>query len=63
MDTYGKVLGATTGGLGAGAIAVLPNTGGSRSVVMDVALLSVAVGVAILATTAVSVLAKRYFRA
>jgi hypothetical protein len=64
MDGYGpKILGLSTGGLGGGAIATLPNTGGSRSIIMDVALISVAAGVAILLSTAARAMAKRHFSA
>ena len=59
--TYTNVLGATTGLGGGAAVAVLPNTGGSRSVVIDIALLSVAVGLAVLVSTAVRAIAKRYY--
>jgi LPXTG-motif cell wall-anchored protein len=62
MD-YGKVLGVTTGGLGAGAIAVLPNTGGSRSVLVNVAILSVAVGAGVLFSTIAAVAIKRHYKA
>ena len=61
MD-YGKVLGVSTGGLGAGAVAVLPNTGGSRNVLAEVAILSLAVGVAVLLSTAVSIAVKRHYK-
>ena len=60
---YGKVTGIITGGMGAGAIAVLPNTGGSRSVVRIVAMLSVAIGLAVLVSTAIRYLAKRRYNA
>jgi hypothetical protein len=58
-----NVLGATTGGLGAGAIAVLPNTGGNRSVLANLALLSIAVGLAILVSTAIRIVVKRHYSA
>lgn len=53
---YGVVLGATTTGA---AIAVLPKTGGNRSVITGVALASLVIGVAVLVTTAVRFVAKR----
>jgi hypothetical protein len=58
-----NVLGATTGGLGAGAIAVLPNTGGNRSVLANLALLSLVVGLAILVSTAIRFVVKRHYSA
>jgi LPXTG-motif cell wall-anchored protein len=57
----GAVLGATTTGAGAATIAALPNTGGSRSVIANVAMLSIAVGLAVLVTTAVRFVAKRHY--
>jgi uncharacterized membrane protein YebE (DUF533 family) len=62
MD-YGRG-GGLVGGLGGGAaIAALPNTGGSRSVIADIAILSVTVGVGILASTVLRAIAKRHFNA
>ena len=55
---YGTVLGASTTVGGAGAIATLPNTGGSRNVVLYVAVASVVLGVAILASNMVRFVAK-----
>lgn len=66
----------STGGMGGGlvaggvpivagvtAITQLPNTGGSRNVVAYVAMASVVLGLAILASTAVRFVAKRHFKA
>lgn len=58
---YGQVLGITTGGLGAGAIAALPNTGGSRSIVLDVAILSIIVGLTVFLTSTARVIARRRY--
>jgi hypothetical protein len=54
------VLGAGTGGI---AVAALPNTAGSRSVLANVAILSIAIGVAVLVTTTVRFVAKRHYSA
>ena len=56
---YGGVGGTLTVALGAGTIARLPNTGGGRSAILVIAVLSMAVGLTILASTAVRYLAKR----
>lgn len=45
------------------AVAALPNTGGSHSVLTYVALASIAFGVAVLLSTAVRFVAKRHFSA
>lgn len=59
---YGSVLGAATGGLGGGAIiAVLPNTGGSLRVVAVIGLLSIAVGLLVLASVFLRSIASRKF--
>lgn len=56
---YGpQVLGSATTIGGAGAIAALPNTGGSRNVVVYVALASIVLGVAILTSNFVRFVAK-----
>jgi LPXTG-motif cell wall-anchored protein len=60
---YGQVLGVSTGGAGAAAIATLPNTGGSRNVVFIVALASVVFGVAILTSNLVRFVAKHRYTA
>ena len=61
---YGHVLPAaiTTVG-GAGAIAALPNTGGSRNVVLIVAIASILLGVTILGSNLVRFVAKRRYSA
>lgn len=56
---YGGVVGTLTAGMGAGVIAKLPNTGGARSAILVIAMLSMAVGLIVLASTAVRYLAKR----
>lgn len=58
--SYGTVLGASTTVAG---IAALPNTGGSRSVVTYVAAASIVAGVAVLLSTAIRFVAKRYYSA
>ncbi|OGL24891.1 hypothetical protein A3A68_02215 [Candidatus Saccharibacteria bacterium RIFCSPLOWO2_01_FULL_48_13] len=58
---YGTVLPAVTTPVA--AVAALPATGGSRSVVTYVALVSLAFGVAVLVSTAVRFAAKRYLSA
>lgn len=60
---YGGGLGGGTVPVVAGAttIAALPNTGGSRNVVMYVAIASIVLGVAVLVSTAARLVAKRYF--
>ena len=58
---YGTVLPAVTTPVA--AVAALPNTGGSRSVVTYVALASIVFGVAVLISTAVRFAAKRHFSA
>jgi hypothetical protein len=60
---YGQVLGASTTVGGAGAIAALPNTGGSRNVVLYVALSSIVLGVAILTSNFVRFVAKHRYDA
>ena len=60
MESGPKVLGLTGG---AGAVASLPNTGGSHNIVTYVALASVAIGVAVLLSSAVRFVAKRRFNA
>ncbi len=55
---YGTVLGTSTVVGGAGAIAALPNTGGSRNVILYVAGASIVLGVAILASNVVRFVAK-----
>lgn len=55
---YGTVLGTSTAVGGAGAIAALPNTGGSRNVILYVAVASIVLGVAILASNVVRFVAK-----
>ena len=62
MD-YGKVLGI--GGLGGGPIAIasLPNTGGSRSVIFYVAAASFVLGAAILTSNLVRLVAKHRYSA
>ena len=59
---YGGGLGAGTvpAVAGASTIAALPNTGGSRNVVMYVAIASIVLGVAVLASTAARLVAKRH---
>jgi len=59
---YGGGLGGGTVPVVAGAttIAALPNTGGSRNVVMYVAIASIALGVAVLVSTTARLVAKRY---
>jgi hypothetical protein len=58
MSGPGQVLGIGTTAGGAGAIAALPNTGGSRNVVLYVALSSIVLGVAILTSNFVRFVAK-----
>ncbi len=61
---YGPVvLGASTTVAGAATVAALPNTGGSRNVVTYVAMASIVLGVAILASTAIRFIAKRHYNA
>lgn len=60
---YGTVLGASTTVGGAGAIAALPNTGGSRSVVFYVAVTSVVLGAVILTSSLVRLVASHRFNA
>jgi LPXTG-motif cell wall-anchored protein len=60
---YGQVLGVSTTVGGAGAIAALPNTGGSRNVVFYVAVASIVLGAAILASNLVRFVAKHRFSA
>ena len=60
---YGHVLGISTTVGGAGAIAALPNTGGSRNVVFYVAVASVVLGVAILTSNLVRLVAKHRYTA
>jgi len=60
---YGNVLGASTTVGGAGAIAALPNTGGSRNVILYVAIASIVLGVAILASNLVRFVAKQRYSA
>jgi LPXTG-motif cell wall-anchored protein len=60
---YGQVLGASVTVGGAGAIAALPNTGGSRNVVFYVAVASVVLGAAILTSNLVRFVAKHRFTA
>jgi LPXTG-motif cell wall-anchored protein len=55
---YGQVLGCSTTVCGAGAVAALPNTGGSRNVVAYVAIASIVLGVAILTSNFVRFVAK-----
>ena len=55
---YQSVLGTSTAVGGAGAIAALPNTGGSRNVILYVAVASIVLGVAILASNVVRFVAK-----
>jgi LPXTG-motif cell wall-anchored protein len=55
---YTQVLGTSTTVGGAGAIAALPNTGGSRNVILYVAVASIVLGVAILASNVVRFVAK-----
>jgi LPXTG-motif cell wall-anchored protein len=59
---YGGGLGGGTvpGVAGATTIAALPNTGGSGNVVMYMAIASIVLGVAVLASTAARFVAKRY---
>jgi LPXTG-motif cell wall-anchored protein len=59
---YGGGLGGGTVPVVAGAttIAALPNTGGSRNVVMYVAMASIVLGVAVLISSAARLVAKRY---
>jgi LPXTG-motif cell wall-anchored protein len=60
---YGQVLGCSTTVGGACAVAALPNTGGSRNVVLYVALASIVLGVAILASNLVRFVAKHRYSA
>jgi len=56
---YGpQVLGACTTVGGGACIAALPNTGGSRNVILYVAVASIVLGVAILASNVVRFVAK-----
>jgi hypothetical protein len=63
MEYGGTVVGATTTVAGASTIAALPETGGSRNVITYVAMASIVLGVAIIASTAVRMIAKRRFNA
>lgn len=63
MGNYGNVLGASTTVGGAGAIAALPNTGGSRNVVAYVAIASIVLGAAILISNLVRFVAKHRYTA
>ncbi|MBX4197359.1 hypothetical protein KW801_02260 [Candidatus Saccharibacteria bacterium] len=60
---YQTVLGTSTTVGGAGAIAALPNTGGSRNVVLYVALASIVLGVAILTSNLLRFVAKHRYTA
>ena len=59
----GVVLGASTTVAGAATIASLPNTGGSRSVISNVAIASIVLGIAVLISTAIRFVAKRNYSA
>ena len=63
MSGSGQVLGISTTAGGAGAIAALPNTGGSRNVILYVAIASIVLGVAILTSNLVRFVAKRRYTA
>lgn len=58
-----QVLGVSTVAGGAGAIAALPNTGGSRNVVLYVAMASIVLGAAILTSNLVRFVAKHRYTA
>jgi LPXTG-motif cell wall-anchored protein len=60
---YGQVLGVSTTVGGAGAVAALPNTGGSRNVIFYVAIASIVLGVAILTSNLVRFVAKHRYTA
>ena len=60
---YGQVLGVSTTIGGAGAVAALPNTGGSRNVILYVAIASIVLGVAILTSNLVRFVAKHRYNA
>lgn len=60
---YGQVLGASTTVGGVGAIAALPNTGGSRNVILAVAVASIVLGVAILTSNLLRFVASRRYTA
>jgi len=67
MDLYGRGGGLTpspvTPVVGAGSIAVLPNTGFGHSLLADVALLSIGAGAAVVISTIVRALVKRRYSA
>jgi LPXTG-motif cell wall-anchored protein len=63
MSGSGQVLGVSTTAGGAGAVAALPNTGGSRNVVLYVAVGSIVLGVAILASNMLRFVAKHRYTA
>jgi LPXTG-motif cell wall-anchored protein len=60
---YGNVLGVSTGAVSGGAVAVLPNTGGSRSVLLYAAVGSLVAGAVVLLSTFARVAAKRRYNA